>query len=172
MSPIKKALKTNDSAIWLALVRIFIGYIWLNSAIEKIAGGQFVGGLAKTLGTFASKNPIGWEKAFLTNVAIPNATVFGYLSMYGELLVGLALLLGIFSEVGAIAGLFMSLSFYFAAGWTSVSTDTLNLVMAGIQVILLLSGAGKVLSVEQFAYDRLPKLPWWPRRLATTPEAA
>jgi thiosulfate dehydrogenase [quinone] large subunit len=172
MSPIRKALNTNDPAIWLALVRIFIGYIWLNSAIEKIAGGEFVGGMAKTLGYFASKNPIGWEKDFLINVAIPNATVFGYLSMYGELLVGLALLLGIFSQVGAIAGLFLSLSFYFAAGWTSPSTETVNLVMAGVQVVLLLSGAGKVLSIEQFVYDRLPKLPWWPRRLAQTPETA
>ncbi len=172
MSPIKKALKTNDSAIWLALIRIFIGYIWLNAAFEKLTAPDFAGGMAKTLAAFASKNPIGWEQAFLTNVAIPNATMFGYMTMYGELLVGLALLLGIFSEVGAIAGLFMSLSFYFAAGWTGVSTETLNLVLAGVQVVLLLSGAGKVLSVEQGVYDRLPKLPWWPRRLAHIPEAA
>ena len=92
--------------------------------------------------------------------------------MYGELLVGLALLLGIFSEFGALVGLFMSLNFYFAAGWTSASTETVNLVMAGVQVILLLSGAGKVLSLEQAVYDRLPKLPWWPRQLAQAPEAA
>ncbi len=77
MSPIKKALKTNDSAIWLALVRIFFGYVWLHAAIEKLEGGQFVAGMAKTLGAFASKNPIGWEKDFLTNFAIPNATAFG-----------------------------------------------------------------------------------------------
>lgn len=172
MSPIKKALHTNDSAVWLALIRIFVGYVWLTAAIEKITGGEFVAGMAKTLGFFASKNPIGWEKAFLTNVAIPNATVFGTLSMYGELLVGLALLLGVFSEVGAIAGLLMSVNFYLAAGWTSASTETVNLVMAGVQVVLLLSGAGKVLSVEQFVYDRLPKLPWWPQRLAVAKETA
>ena len=172
MTAITKALKTNDSAIWLALVRIFVGYIWLNAAIEKIEGGQFVAGMGKTLAAFASKNPYGWEKDFLTNIAIPNATLFGTLSMYGELLVGVALLLGIFSQVGALAGLFMSLNFYFAAGWTGASTETLNLVLAGVQVILLLSGAGKVLSVEQALYDRLPKLPWWPRQLAQLPEAA
>ncbi len=172
MSAITKALKTNDSAIWLALVRIFVGYVWLNAAFEKIASGNFVAGMGKTLAAFASKNPYGWDQAFLNQVAIPNATLFGTLTMYGELLVGLALLLGIFSEVGAIAGLFMSLNFYFAAGWTGVSTETLNLVLAGVQVILLLSGAGKVLSVEQAVYDRLPKLPWWPRQLARAPEAA
>ena len=172
MSAITKALKTNDSAIWLALVRIFVGYIWLNAAIEKIEGGTFVATIGKTLAAFASKNPYGFEKAFLTNIAIPNATLFGTLSMYGELLVGLALLLGIFSELGAVAGLFMSLNFYFAAGWTGASTESLNLVLAGVQVILLLSGAGKVLSVEQALYDRLPKLPWWPKKIAEAPQAA
>ncbi len=172
MSAITKALKTNDSAIWLALVRIFLGYVWLSAAIEKIEGGTFVAGMGKTLAAFASKNPYGGEQAFLNNVALPNATLFGTLSMYGELLVGLALLLGIFSEFGALVGLFMSLNFYFAAGWTSASTETVNLVMAGVQVILPLSGAGKVLSVEQAVYDRLPKLPWWPRQLAQVPDAA
>lgn len=172
MSPIKKALKTNDSAVWLALVRIFIGYIWLESAIGKIQGGTFVDGLAKTLTNFAAKNPIPWQVDFLNNVAIPNATLFGTVTMYGELLVGLALFLGVFSQVGALGGLIMNVAFYFAAGHTSASTETVNLVMAGVQVVLLLSGAGKVLSIEQLVYDRLPKLPWWPKRLAQVPEAA
>src|SRR5512142_2005961 len=94
MSPIiKKAVKTNDSAIWLALVRIFFGYIWLMAGIEKLEGGQFVSGMAKTLGVFASKNPYPWQQAFLNSVAIPNATLFGYAAMYGEIFVGIALLL-------------------------------------------------------------------------------
>ncbi len=171
MSAITKALKTNDSAVWLALVRIFFGYIWLQAGIEKMAGGGFVTGMAKTLAAFASKNPYPWEQSFLTQVAIPNATLFGNLAMYGEILVGISLLIGVFSEIGTIGGLVMSVAYLFAAGWTSASTETVNLAMAGVQVILLLSGAGKVLSVEQFVYHRLPKLPWWPQRLAE-PETA
>ncbi len=173
MSPIiKKAVKTNDSAIWLALVRIFFGYIWLTAGIEKWQGGAFVGGMAKTLAAFASKNPYPWQQAFLNNVAIPNATLFGNAAMYGEILVGIALLLGVFSQVGLLAGLTMSVAYYFAAGWTSASTETVNLAMAGVQIVLLLSGAGKVLSIEQAVYDRLPKLPWWPSRLEAAPEVA
>src|SRR5574337_968653 len=64
MSPIRKAMQTNDSAIWLALVRIFFGYIWLQAGIEKLVGGQFINGLAKTLGYFASKNPYIWQRDF------------------------------------------------------------------------------------------------------------
>ncbi|MCL4489179.1 MAG: DoxX family membrane protein [Chloroflexi bacterium] len=172
MSPIKKAVSTNDSAIWLALVRIFFGFLWLQAGIEKLTSGGFVSGMGKTLAAFASKNPYGWEKAFLLNVATPNAALFGNLTMYGEILVGIALLLGVFSEVGITAGLIMNLAYLFAAGWTSASTETVNLAMAGVSVILLLSGAGKVLSLEQFVYNRLPKLPWWPERLAQTAETS
>ncbi len=172
MSPISKAVKTNDSAIWLALVRIFFGFLWLQAGIEKLDSGTFVAGMGKTLAAFASKNPYGWEKDFLLNVATPNATLFGALAMYGEILVGLALLFGVLSQVGVIGGLVMNIAYLFAAGWTSPSTETVNLAMAGVSIILLLSGAGKVLSLEQFVYDRLPKLPWWPRRLAQVTEAA
>lgn len=172
MSPIKKALKTSDSAIWLALVRIFFGYIWLQSGIEKLTGGGFVSGMAKTLGYFASKNPYAWQKDFLLNVATPNATLFGNLAMYGEILVGLSLLLGVFSEIGLIGAIAMNLAYLFAAGWTSPSTETVNLAMAGVEFVLLLAGPGKVLSLEQFVYDRLPKLPWWPKELAEAPENA
>ena len=38
--------------------------------------------------------------------------------------------------VALIGGAFMSINFWFAAGWLSVSTDSVNLVMALMQVVL------------------------------------
>jgi hypothetical protein len=112
--------------------------------------------MAKTLGLFASKNPTTWYKDLLTGTGIPNATTFGWLIAYGELVVGIALLLAaaVYLFYGAgidpvtrwivptgavvalIGGAFLNANFWFAAGWLSVSTDSVNAVMFLTQLVL------------------------------------
>ena len=62
------------------------------SRLEKVSDPNFVSGMAKTLGIFASNNPTAWYKDLLTSTGIPNATTFGWLVGYGEFVVGIALL--------------------------------------------------------------------------------
>lgn len=173
MEYLRTVWKEKDSALWLALLRVLTGVIFLQAGWEKLAEPGFVPGMGKTLGYFASKNPYPWMASLLQNVAIPNASFFGLLFSWGELLVGLSLILGILSQVGLLGALAMSLTFYFAAGWTGPSTATANEIMAVAEAIMLLAFAGKVLSVDQFLYSRFPKLlPRWPRRVAGDAQAA
>lgn len=137
-------------------VQIFFGYIWLSAGYEKIAGGQFVAGLAKTLGVFAGKNPFGWYVSYLNNIAIPNSTLLGYMVESGELLAGTMVLFGAiayflssnlklrkwlrYGMIAAFTGMcLLNANFYFAAGWTSASTKTVNVLMFWLEFILLLS---------------------------------
>lgn len=136
------------------LVQAVIGLEWLRSGYEKLAAGNFVAGMPKTLAFFASKNPTGWYRDFLTTQAIPNAHAFGYAVMWGETLAGIALLVtaGLYlmgasgalerlaqpvASVALLGGAWMSWNFWLAAGWTSPSTDSVNYVMGLIQVVLL-----------------------------------
>lgn len=136
-----------------ALLAIFliVAYEWTMAGWEKLSGGTFVSGLSKTLGFFASKNPYPWFKDFLLTTAVPNSMIFGFLVMFGELLTGIAIILGVAMifwnkkeylnvgllvlKLGLVAGAFLSATFYLASGWTSVSTEALNLVMMAIQII-------------------------------------
>ena len=82
---------------WLALVRILTGAIWLIHAIPKFLNGAaflppsgffatyLQQGIATTVGPFHD---------FLANVVAPNAGVFAELVRFGELLVGISLVLG------------------------------------------------------------------------------
>lgn len=141
-----------------------IGLIFLRSGYSKLAGGKFVGGLSKTLGSFASENPYPPVKAFLINVAIPNSTVFGLLTMLGEIYAGLSItsaviyflfkksLNKLFLAIlisGLIVNIFLNATFYFAAGWTSPSTETVNLVMLLIGLISFVYAIKKISKVSK-----------------------
>lgn len=140
---------TNQYMTWVILV---IGIIFLRSGYGKLVGGTFVDGLAKTLGFFASENPLPFVKSFLENIAIPNATLFGFLTMGGELYAGLVLIsaalllffhkslpmvLSILLITGLIVTASLNAVFLLSAGWTSPSTESVNLVMLSISILTL-----------------------------------
>lgn len=136
----------------LQLLILINGLIWLRSSFGKVTGGTFVAALGETLGKFAGKNPYPLVKDFLQNTAIPNSQIFGLLTMWGELLSALAITGGVIYLItnpkghktvvsivalGLLGGMFFNVVFWLAAGWTSPSTDSLNLLMFATQVIAL-----------------------------------
>lgn len=69
---------------------------------------------------------------------MPNADVFAYLVAYGELLVGIALILGFLTRLSVLPGVAMNLAFLFA-GTTSTNPQMLIL---GLALAGLGAGAG------------------------------
>ncbi|MEI7740903.1 MAG: hypothetical protein WCJ29_00180 [bacterium] len=136
----------------LLLVQIVFGYEWLVSGVSKILNPAFIAGMSKSLGAFALNNPNGWYRDFLVSFAIGYADIFGYMVAWGELFVGLGLIFAAgflmfeshenhrsllaLSVVTLLFGAFMSANFYFAAGWMSPSTHSLNMIMFWIQLVL------------------------------------
>ena len=179
-------MKNRGAMGVIALVQAVIGYEWVKAGWEKVSDPHFVSGMGKTLGLFASKNPTGWYKDLLTGTGIPNATFFGWLIAYGELVVGIALVLAaayylveafygigidafskwivpIGSVVALIGAAFMSANFWFAAGWLSVSTDSVNAVLFLTEIVLaastifFLTQPVEEVSEEELAWQQLFK---------------
>lgn len=131
------------------LILLSIGAVWLRSSMGKITGGKFVATLAPTLNKFSSDNPNVSYKDFLEHTIIPNSTVFGNLIMWGEFLIAIAITFSclhlllkkdkkIIQKIlfsGLIGGALLNLNFWLASGWTSPSTDSLNLLMLIIELI-------------------------------------
>lgn len=139
------------------LIVLVNGLIWLRSSWGKLTEGKFVGGLAGTLTKFASNNPYPWFKNLLQTVAIPNASTIGLLIMFSEAFIAVALTggalyylfakkinptVGLLFKLGLVGGSLLNLIFWLAAGWTSPSTDGLNLVMLATQSIILALSLG------------------------------
>ena len=137
-------------AKYLYTILLVTGFIFLRSGCGKIMGGKFTGTLEATLTKFASENPSPTVKDLLTNTAIPSFQILGFLTTWGEFLVGISVIAAAFYLIvvsknnrnidllltlGLLGGFMLNFVFYFSAGWTSASTESLNLLMMIIQAI-------------------------------------
>ena len=137
--PVAKSLFGDVRWSWLWLIlRLYLGYEWLTAGLGKISNPAWIGAnsgtaltgfvngaLSQTGGAHA--NVQGWYAWFLQNVVLPNASVWSFVVAVGETLVGVALILGIFTGIAAFFGSFMNMS-YLLAG--SVSTNPILLTIA------------------------------------------
>lgn len=134
---------TRLAGIWF-LIRIYVGIEWLTAGWGKINNSAWVGSkagvaltgfiqgaLEKTSG--AHPDVQGWYADFLQNVILANASVFSYVIAYGELLVGIALILGIFTGISAFFGAFMNMNFMLAG------TVSINPILFFCELFLILA---------------------------------
>ncbi len=129
---LSKLLFSNTKISWIwFIIRIYVGWAWLVSGWGKVNNPVWVGekagtavsgflnnALTKTSG--AHPDVQGWYAFFVENVALPNAEIFSYMVAFGELFVGIGLILGAFTGIAAFFGAFMNMNFLFA-GTVSVN---------------------------------------------------
>lgn len=169
--PVTQALfgKVNWAWIWLIL-RLYLGYEWLNAGWGKLNNSAWVGSNAGTALTGFINSAIAkatgahpavqsWYATFLKDAILPNTQIWSYAVAFGETLVGLGLIVGAFTGIAAFFGIIMNLS-YLMSG--SVSTNPMLLV-GSIFIVLAWKTAG------WWGLDRwlLPLLgtPWKPGRV-------
>ncbi|SHF95317.1 DoxX family protein [Ornithinibacillus halophilus] len=135
----------------LALLRIYIGYRWVTAGYAKIKSGGFDAGGFIQMASENSAVP-GWWAAFLKAVALPNQELFSFMVMWGELLVGIALITGIFTNFAALMGVTMNLSFLFSG------SGMLDAQMAVVTVFIVIAGrnAGR-LGLDRWVLPMLSK---------------
>jgi thiosulfate dehydrogenase [quinone] large subunit len=142
--PVSQALfgEVRWAWIWL-IVRLYVGWQWLQAGLGKLGNpawtgdqagaalsGFVNGALEKTSG--AHPDVQAWYAWFLETAVLPNARYWGYLVTFGELVVGVALILGIFTGIAAFFGSFMNMS-YLLAG--AVSSNPILLLLGGFLVL-------------------------------------
>ncbi len=146
--------------IW-AIIRIYVGWEWLYAGWEKYqnpvwvgpkAGlaikGFVMGALQKASG--AHPDVQGWYASFLQNFVLHHTVGFSYLVTYGEIAVGLALILGLVTGIAAFFGSFMNMN-YLLAG--TVST---NPILFFLQLFLILAWrVGGWYGLDRFALPYL-----------------
>ncbi len=167
------------AGVW-AVARVYLGYTWLHAGWEKItgtAGGTFTWHWAYTSeswikssaglkgfagyalkgagGDHAAVN-YGWYAAFLRWISQSGAGILAPMIAIGELLIGAALILGLFTAVAAFFGGMLSMSFGLAG------VAGVNPLFFLVEVLLILAWR----NAGYYGLDRfvLPALgtPWRP----------
>jgi|SRR5690242_7818235 len=127
------------------VVRMNVGAEWFVSGWEKVTdptwgtsgtalAGFVKGAISKTGGDHPSVQ--GWYGNFLQQFVLPNAGLFSFLVTWGELAVGLGILLGALSGIAAGFGVLMNLN-YLLAGTVSVNTQYHSGNVRVVPVLLL-----------------------------------
>lgn len=160
---------TRWAWLWL-LPRLYVGYAWLDSGLGKLNNPAWTTGEplrgfwqnAVALPASPARPPIAfeWYRSFIQSLLNAGSyTWFADLIMIGELLVGLALILGAFTGLAAAGGAFMNWNFMMAG------TASINPLLFLLSVFLILAwkNAGWI-GIDRWLLPNLGT-PWEPGAL-------
>jgi len=144
----------------LVILRVYLGIIFLVAARPKL-GGDFAPRVTGFLENVALEQGYPFYQTFLRGTVLPNVEAFAPLIAGGELLVGIALVLGLATRFAAAGALFLLLNYLLAKGalpWQPSSNDG---AFAMISVALLVGAAGRTLGLDVLLAERWPRSPLW-----------
>jgi thiosulfate dehydrogenase [quinone] large subunit len=159
--PIARFLFADTRMAWFWLiVRLYVGYQWLVAGVDKLFGyniqigsgfgtgdiskswiftshlgaqltGFAQGGIAQATGPYPAVQ--GWYAWFLQNVVIPWAGFWSFLVTFGEIAVGIGLIIGMLTGIAAFFGVFMNMNFMLAGA------VSINPIIGGLAILLILA---------------------------------
>ena len=142
--PLARFLFTDKRASWIwLLARVWLGVQWVEASLHKITDPNWVQSGTALKGFWESAVNIpasgrsviafDWYRSFLSwMLANGTYTWFGKVVAYGELLLGVSLIIGAFVGVAAFFGAFMNWNFIMAG---AASSNGLLLVLAVLLVM-------------------------------------
>jgi thiosulfate dehydrogenase [quinone] large subunit len=165
---------------WLVLLRVVVGVWFLKAVWTKLTlafflgvipypavSPRFLGFHPKRVAEFAAGNPVGWYKEFLEGTVLPNAKLFATLQTFGEVTVGLGLVLGLLMGLTALVGLLLTLNYGFATQWMSFGQQGFHTLLVTSMVIFLGCRAGRRWGLDGWLLSRArPRMRSWLRFLA------
>ena len=149
---------------WLAIVRILTGVIWLAHGIPKFTqSAAFLppNGFISTFVSEAMQKADPWYQGFLAGVVQPNIALFAEMVRLGEVLVGISLVLGLFTRLGGLFGVFLSLNYLAAKGhvFSSAALQTPDFAVFLLSLTSLVMPTGRVLGVDAIFTKRVQPAP-------------
>ena len=134
---------SNFSLIFL---RLTISYIWLKAGLSKLISNEFINTFPGLLQGFAKESTFSFYSTFLNNYVIPHSQVIAQLVVWGEILTGIAFLLGFPMLIATLAGICMNLNYFLIAN--STPSQFLNILLITSQFFAYANGAGKIWGLE------------------------
>jgi len=162
--------------VW-AVVRVYVGWQFLAAGWEKLTGAGWVGADAgKSMAGFAAgaikaagaahPSVTPYYAWFLQHFVVPAPAAWGYAITFGELLVGLGLIVGLFTGVAAFFAGLMNVN-YLLAGTLGTMAVNPPLFVLATGLVLAWKVAG-LIGLDYFAL-RLIGVPGAPGKLLRRP---
>jgi thiosulfate dehydrogenase [quinone] large subunit len=148
----------------LALLRIGVGILFLIFGEYKVFGTTFTlhGGFQFWINKFLEAGAYPFMAPILRGFVLPHATIIAFLVAYGELAIGLALVLGILVRPASFCGFLFMLTMLFSSDypgagalfWQYFGASLSHSVFALCFAAFLVGRADSVLSVSALRKNR------------------
>ncbi|MGB5257392.1 MAG: DoxX family membrane protein [Woeseiaceae bacterium] len=149
MSRLEEFRRKKSIHLWpITLLRVYTGVFFLYYGFGKVRNPQFADGLAGFV-TGRLEESAGFIRPFLESVVLPNNGLFAILVAWGELALGLALILGLATRWASIAGALMVAAFWATKGQGFLDAQNHDAVWFMIFVVLATVHAGRAHSLDE-----------------------
>jgi uncharacterized membrane protein YphA (DoxX/SURF4 family) len=155
---------TISSTRALAVLRIAVGILFLIFGEYKVFGTQFTlgGGFQSWINRFLEAGAYPFMRPVLKGFVLPHATAIAFLVAYGELAIGIALVLGILVREASVCGAVYMLTLLFSsdypgpntAFWQYFGASLSHLALALCFVTFALTKTENGLSIRSFLRRR------------------
>jgi len=154
-------MRTN---LAIALVRIYAGAALLLTGLRKLTGGWLSapgdGGKWKLQENLEGQLPelakvewLGWYHDLVRDSFLPNAAVFTYLVVFGEILIGAAFVMGFLTRTAALFGILMGTTFFLLGMRSGSLLDQIGFssgpsTLIFLCVLILIADAGRSFGLD------------------------
>lgn len=132
----------NLNNLSLLSLRLSISYIWLSAGLGKLFNSKFINTFPQTIDSFANNTSFSFYSDFLKDYIIPNSYLFAQLTTWGEVLTGVAFLLGFPMLIATFCGIFMNINYFLVA--TSPPSQFVNILLIFSQFVTYATCAGSI----------------------------
>jgi thiosulfate dehydrogenase [quinone] large subunit len=131
----------------IVVLRVYAGLFFAWNGIGKIGRGNFADGMEGFLNA-QLENSFDFYRPFIESVVLPNKTMFAAMVAWGELSIGLLMIVGLATRYAAAVGAILVLNFWFAKGMPVFAGTNQDVAWFVIFVVLGLVPAGRIAGLD------------------------
>jgi uncharacterized membrane protein YphA (DoxX/SURF4 family) len=144
-------------AIALWVLRLLVGSMWWQQTLWKIPPN--FGGLRYWMEQEAAHASVALLSVFVGDLVLPNLSLFGPLVYLTEVVIGVSLLLGLFSRFGALLGALMGINLWLGLYSAEGEWPWTYMFLVIIQVLFIIDPPGRVLGADVLLRRRAGSTP-------------
>ena len=154
MSNLDEFRRKKKIHLWpITMLRVYTGVFFLYYGFGKIRNPDFADGLAGFVSS-RLEGSAGFIRPFLESVVLPNKGLFAFFVAWGELAIGIALIVGLATRWASVAGAIMVAAFWATKGQGFLDAQNHDVIWFMIFVALATIHAGRAHSVDERLADR------------------
>jgi uncharacterized membrane protein YphA (DoxX/SURF4 family) len=139
---------------YIVPLRLWVGYYMLQQGIAKykrdFPHGDWIG---RQIGDVNTVETFEWYRKFLIDTVVTHKELFGQLVMYGELAVGVCVLLGLLTRYASIVGLFLMINYFCGVGFPKGGAPQAQQITFAVSfLVFILSSPGRVLGLDAMLF--------------------